>query len=238
MKWVGVATVAWLVVGAVVTLPTAPAAIAPALALCIRPAAPAWASSVVLGDTLRLAPQLIINGATSGSVPATWASGDTTVATVRGGLVVAVRVGSTFVQATTAGVLARYCVTVVRGLVPVATIGACAVGYGFRLGGPPRPLSYVDAAGRELHNVRWTSSDSTVVSISPVGLATPLAVGQVMIGAVGTDSAGVAQPPATFPMIVRVTWANVTGNPFAWAGIDGSVSAPTDVCNRVRIVPN
>lgn len=204
-------------------------------------------AQAILGDTLHLSATVAVNRIPRGYLPVLWLSGDTTVATVEilpatndDVRVRAVRLGATYIQASSTGQSSRACVTVVPKLVvppPVASVTLCAVGIGLLLAGPPAPLAYVAANGSELHNVRWATTAPAVMSVSSVGLVTPLAEGNGFVTAVGTDGNSVPQPAATFPVVVKATWAGVTGNPFAFAGLDGSVSAPSDPCAVVRIQP-
>ncbi len=143
-------------------------------------------ATLLVGTTLQLAatPKDSAGGTLSGRT-LSWASGDTTVASVDAkGLVTARAPGSTAVTASVEGKSGTMTLTVVP--VPVASItvaptsAAIFVGASRQFTATPKDSTGAPLAGR---TVTWSSGNSTVASVSATGLVTGAGAGSTSITA-------------------------------------------------------
>ncbi|MFQ5550579.1 MAG: Ig domain-containing protein, partial [Gemmatimonadales bacterium] len=146
-----------------------------------------------LGDQVRLSATVLDdNGNPVGDATVTWSSSDETVATVNGtGLVTAIGNGSATITAASGGVSASSTVTVTQVAASMA-VGPSSLSFGAL--GDQSQLSAVvsDANGNAMvgASVTWSSSDVTVVTVSPTGLATAVDNGSVSVTAVSGGVSG------------------------------------------------
>jgi M6 family metalloprotease-like protein len=146
----------------------------------------------------------------------TWASANTTVATVNAeGLVTAVGVGSTSITARVDGVTGAATIAVTP--VPVATVGVSPPTASLQAGTATTLAATArDAAGNALTDrlVRWASTSTEVATVSASGLVTAIGVGTASItatvdGVVGAATITVTAAPAT--IIQAVAGGNQQG---------------------------
>ena len=226
--------------------------------------APAEATIVALGDTLRLGAEAFdANGHAVEGTEFSWASGDASVATVDGsGLVTAVGNGTTSVTATAGSASGTAVVTVMQAPDSVAVAPAeatiVALGDTLRLG-----AKAFDANGHAVEGTEfsWASGDASVATVDASGLVTAVGNGTTSVTATagsasGTavvtvmqapDSVAVAPAEATIVALgdtlrlgAKAFDANghaVEGTEFSWASGDASV-ATVDASGLVTSVGN
>src|SRR6266513_1027456 len=149
---------------------------APVASVTVAPAT----ASVAMGQTVQLsATPTDANGNPLTGRVITWASSDTTVASVNGsGLVTAKTAGSATIMATSEGKSGTARITVTP--VPVATVtvapatASVATGQMMQLSATPKDASGNPLTGRV---ITWTSSDNTIASVNGSGLVTGVAAG-------------------------------------------------------------
>src|SRR5262249_36633610 len=134
--------------------------------------------------------------------PVTWASSNTSVASVdAGGTVTAMTPGTSSISASADGITGSQAMTVI--VAPVATVlgnpssAALITGGTFQLGAVTLDANNVPLTGR---TVTWTSDASGVATVSASGLVTAVAVGTATItatseGKTGTAAVTVSAPP-------------------------------------------
>lgn len=215
-------------------------------------------TSVVVGPnqaTLRVSTTLQLTdtaldggGAPITSQPATWASNNTSVATVNGsGLVVARAVGTARISATVAGITGAATITVT--LVPVVSIAITPQGANVyvhqttQLTATPEDSAGDPLAGRP---ITWKSLATGIATVTPAGLVTGVAAGAAVIqataqGVIGEDAlkvttapvSSVVLSPATSQVFIGQTEqltavvTNATGAPIPRAPVAYSSSTPS-----------
>jgi uncharacterized protein YjdB len=158
----------------------------------------------------------------------TWASGNTTVATVSAaGLVTAKAAGSATITATSEGRSGTAAITVVS--VPVASVtvspatASVAAGTTVQLAATTK-----DSAGGILtgRTVTWASSNTLVATVSATGLVTGVAPGSATITATSEGKSGTAAVTVTTGGGTRVGFFVTTSGS---SGGDGSAARPWDL---------
>ena len=174
----------------VVNVPVASVAVSPASA------------SVQAGATLQLtaAPQDSAGNPLAGR-PVSWATSNATIATVSGsGLVTAVAAGSATITASAEGKSGTASVTVTS--VPVASVGVAPatasvqVGQTTQLMATPKDQSGNALSGR---TVTWSSSNTSVATVSSGGLVAGATAGTATITATSEGKSGAAAVTVTTP---------------------------------------
>lgn len=164
-------------------------------------------SSVVLRDSLGR----IVTGQTIG-----WSSSRTTVASVGlGGVITGVSAGSATITASSQGKSGTAGITVNGTTVPVASVTVSAPSTSLTVGQTTQATAVTkDANGNVLTGraITWSSSNSSVATVSTSGLVTAVAAGSAQIlassgGQTGSVSISVASAPAAI-VTVTVTLAN------------------------------
>lgn len=152
--------------------------------------------SLVAGDTLRVAAEAVdANGHEVEGAGFSWASADTTVATVDAtGLVTGVGGGSVEITATSSGVTGRAELTVVTPTpttvaVTPDTVALTAIGHTAQLAAEVH-----DQAGRLMDAVAvtWSSGDTTVAEVDSTGMVTAAGSGATMVSAMVGEVSGAA----------------------------------------------
>ena len=152
--------------------------------------------TLVAGDTLRLAAEAVdANGHAVEGAGFSWASADTTVATVDAtGLVTGVAGGRVEITATSSGVTGRADLTVVaRTPTTVAvtpdTVALTAIGHTAQLAAEVR-----DQAGRLMDAVAvtWSSGDTMVAEVDSSGMVTAAGSGATVVSAMVGEVSGEA----------------------------------------------
>jgi len=195
---------------------TVTAASVPVASVSVTPAS----ASVNEGKTVQLTatPRDSSGNALSGRT-VTWASSNTSVATVSAsGLVTGKVAGTATITATSEGQSGTSTITVVR--VPVASVSvtpataSVQVGSAVQLTATPKDASGSPLTGR---TVTWASSDASVATVSTSGLVTGRAAGTATITATSEGQSGTAtitvtpQPPpgtSQFGHVIIVTEEN------------------------------
>ena len=208
--------------------------------------------TLVVGDTLRLAAEAFdANGHAVAGSEFTWASADTSVATVDAtGLATGAGAGEAEVTATASGITGRAVLTVVDPA-PAAiavtpdTVALTALGQTAQLTALVR-----DQVGRVMEGVRvsWSSADTAVAAVDSAGLVTAIGSGAATVTASAGEASGgalvtvmqsagsvVVSPAAdtiapgdTLRLAARAFDANgnaIAGAEFEWASSDESVTA-------------
>jgi murein DD-endopeptidase MepM/ murein hydrolase activator NlpD len=188
----------------------------PPAAVATVEVSPASASLAISATTQLSATTRDASGNTLSGRSVTWASGNTSIATVNAtGLVTAVSAGSTAVTATAEGRAGQATITVTPP--PVASVvlnrdtASVLAGGAVPLSATPR-----DAAGTTLtgRTITWSSSAPAVATVNAAGLVTTVAPGSAIITATAegrTASATItAVDPLRIPTFVRPFAANVS----------------------------
>jgi hypothetical protein len=160
----------------------------------------AAATEIFAGESTRLSVvALDSRGRTTSVRPAAWSSGNASVATVaQDGLVTGHSPGTVTVRATVDGAFGEVALTVRP--VPVASVSiqpdstTLTVGDSIQLVAVPMNASGNPLAGR---SIVWSSSDTTLVTITMAGLAKAVRTGRVTITAVSEGKAGSARVVAS-----------------------------------------
>jgi uncharacterized protein YjdB len=168
------------------------------------------AASIPVGGTVQLtATPLDSAGTALAGRAVTWASGNTTVASVSGsGVVTATAAGSATITATSEGKSGAATISVQALTVPVATVtvnpvsAALLVGQTVQLTATPRDSAGNALAGRAL---TWASGNTTVASVSSSGLVTARAAGSATITATSEGKSGTSSLTVTAVPVASVT---------------------------------
>jgi alpha-tubulin suppressor-like RCC1 family protein/uncharacterized protein YjdB len=179
--------------------------------------------TVSLVATLRAANQTIL-----ANRPITWASSQTSVATVVAGVVTGVAPGRASITATSE---ARVGVTLVLVAGPVVSVGVTPTNTTTRIGGGTQlSATAMDASGTTIpgRQATWTSSSDAVATVSSTGLVTPAAAGSATISATIDGKAGSATvtvlPPVTLTAVAVGTAhscaIDIDGVAYCWGAND------------------
>ena len=198
----------------------------PVASVTVSPAS----ASLQVGQTTQLTatPKDASGNPLSGRV-VTWASNNTTVATVSGsGLVSAKAAGSATITATSEGQNGTSSITVTQ--VPVATVTVSPASASVQVGLTVQlSATTKDANGNTLtgRSVTWSSSDTTIAKVSGSGLVTARAAGSAIITATSEGKSGTSA--------ITVTAAPPPGTHTGWyvttngsSGGSGTASSPWD----------
>jgi len=199
---------------AAITVPAPPPPV-PVASVAVTPAT----ASVNEGKTVQLtATPKDANGGTLSGRTVTWTSSNTTVATVSAsGLVTGKVAGSATITATSEGQSGTSAVTVVH--VPVASVSVAPATASVVAGGTVQlTATPKDASGGTLsgRTVTWTSSNTTVATVSASGLVTGKVAGSATItatseGQSGTSALTVTAAPPPGSGVVLVGAGDVAG---------------------------
>lgn len=169
-------------------------------------------ASLVMGTTQQLTatPRDAAGGGLTGRT-VTWSSSAPTVATVSTtGLVTSVAVGTATISATAEGIAGTSAITVTP--VPVASVSVLPAATSLPVGATQQVTASVrDAAGAALTGraVTWSSSASTVATVSATGIVTGVAAGSATITATVEGVTGTAA--ITVTPIATITIDPVSG---------------------------
>ena len=185
----------------------------PVASVVVTPAA----ASLTVGGTVQLtATPLDSVGTALAGRAVTWASSNTTVASVSAsGLVTAKAAGSATITATSEGKSGTATISVQALTVPVASVtvnplsAALLVGQTVQLAATPK-----DSAGNALTGraVTWASGNTTVASVSASGLVTAKAAGSATITATSEGKSGTASVTVTTAPVASVTVTPTTAS--------------------------
>ncbi|GHT21701.1 hypothetical protein AGMMS4957_10830 [Bacteroidia bacterium] len=168
----------------------------------------------VTGVTLKTATSLIVNGteqltatvqptnATNKTV--TWSSNNTSVATVStSGLITALAVGTATITATTAdgGKTATCTVTVAAATISVTSVTLDKTTATLTINGMEQLTATVQPTTATNQQVTWSSSNTSIATVSTSGLVTAKAVGTVTITVTTTDGGKTATCEVTVTSI-------------------------------------
>ena len=140
-------------------------------------------TSVVVQDTLQLISS--VNPALANQT-ITWSSSDESIATIdANGLITALKAGTTTIKAQSEdGAYDELVITVI----PMAPKSVAIIGDKEVILGNTVQLAASVSPNEALQTIVWISGDSTIATVSPTGLVTPLKGGTVTIKATSTDS--------------------------------------------------
>ncbi len=162
------------------------------------------AQTFPLAVTLKDAAGNVLTGRT-----VTWSSNASTVATVSSaGVVTAVGVGSATITATSGSASGTATVTV--ALAPVASVTLAPSSASIAIGATtPLTATLKDAAGNILtgRSITWSSSATTVATVSTAGVVTAVALGPATITATSGTASGTATITVTLPPVATITLA-------------------------------
>jgi 6-phosphogluconolactonase (cycloisomerase 2 family) len=148
---------------------------------------------------------------------ATWSSSDTGVATIAAGLTTSTGYGTTMITATVNGVSATATLTVTTPTLTSITVTpqSTTIYKGTAIQLKASGL-YADGSSVDLTNsVTWTSSDTTIATVSAKGLVQSLALGNATISAADTVTG-----TASLNIVTAFTWGATGSN-----GTSASVSS-------------
>ena len=161
----------------------------PVASVAVQPSAP----SLAVGEAVTLtAVPSDASGATLTDRAVTWTSSDSRIATVTAaGLVTAIAPGTATITATSEGRAGQATVAVVRAPVLTVTVAPAALDIAT---GQTRQLTLtVEDANHVIvtdRDVKWTSSDELVASVSPTGVVTARGTGAATITATSEGKSG------------------------------------------------
>ena len=153
---------------------------------------PSTGISLHTGDTYQLSPTVIPSNATNKSI--SWSSSNSQVATVTsGGLVKAVGLGSAVITGTAMdGNGAKVTCNVTVTNIPVTSISLNATSYqDVTVGQSYQLTATVTPSNATNKNVTWSSSNTSVVTVSSTGLAKTVGIGQATVTCTAKDGSGV-----------------------------------------------
>ena len=210
-------------------------------------------TSVEVGHNTTLIATVMPNNATNKNV--TWTSSDESVATVSNGLVTGVKAGTaTITVKTVDGNKTATCtVNVVETSVPVTGVGLNKQPMSLNIGMDEQLIPTVTPNNATNDNVVWTSSDSSVATVSLAGVVTGIKAGSVTITVRTVDGNKTATCEVTVidptiyvtgvninktelsidigkteTLVATVTPSNATNKSVTWASSDTSIVAVSD----------
>ncbi|MBQ0165032.1 MAG: Ig domain-containing protein [Bacteroidales bacterium] len=150
-------------------------------------------ASLAVGDTQQLSATVSPSNATNKNV--TWSSGNTSIATVLStGLVTAKAAGTVTIKATAAdgsGVYGSCTVTIKNSTIAVSSISVTPSTASLTVGTTKQLSATVSPSNATNKNVTWSSSNTSIATVSSTGLVTAKAAGKVTIKATAADGSGV-----------------------------------------------
>jgi uncharacterized protein YjdB len=174
-------------------------------------------ASLWVSDSVRLVARFYRDNTVDSSVAITWSTSDTSVAIIgASGVVLGRSDGATSVIASGGGALASAAIKVIRAPVKVVSVQPSSAtidtGATFQFA-----ATLLDAAGRTLTGrvVTWSSSDSTIATVSSTGLVRGIKSGSVSVTATSEGKSGsssltvAATPPAVANVAVQPSSASV-----------------------------
>jgi uncharacterized protein YjdB len=147
--------------------------------------------SLGIGESYTLSVSVLPSDAASKSVA--WSSSDSSVATVSAaGLVSAQKAGTARITAIAQDGSGKsgYMTLTVIGNVAVTSVTVTPASYSLNIGGSYRPSVSVLPSDAANKNVTWSSSDSSVATVSTAGLVTAQKAGTARIAATAQDGSG------------------------------------------------
>lgn len=156
--------------------------------------------------TINKGDKLTLKASGNYSSSVTWSSNNNNVATVSGGVVTAVGVGTCLITASAGNVKATCSVTVKNTSTSYSSINISPSSATINEGST-RQLS---ASGSGYNYVTWGSSNSTIASVNSSGLVTALKAGTCKITAYGKDSNGNTKATATATITVTAVPTTIT----------------------------
>ena len=198
-------------------------------------------AAVAAGQTVQLtATPKDANGNPLTGRAITWASGNTSVATVStSGLVTGLTAGSATITATSEGKSGSSGVTVTAVTVPVATVtvspanGTVFVGQTLQLTATPKDANGNALTGR---TISWASSATGIAAVNGSGLVTGQATGTATITATSEGKSGSAGVTVTTPPPPPTgTCLTQSGPLVTLSGLQTSTYEPTSLADFTRI---
>ncbi len=167
---------------------------------------PSSATLTAAGEFTTLSAQVRLSNGAIGTQTVTWSSTNPSVATVNAGTVTAVSSGQTTITATTAGVTGQASITVAIPTVQTVTVTPAtatltAVGQTRALAAEVRLSN--GAVGAQTPT--WTSSNTSVATVSTAGVVTAVASGQTNVVASVSTVSGQAAITVSLPTVQTVT---------------------------------
>lgn len=173
-------------------------------------------TEIAVGESLQLSATVSPSYATNKAV--TWTTSNSSVATVSAsGLVKAVKAGSVTISATAqdgSGARGTYTITVINPVVSVTSIAVTGSKKEIYGGESLQLSATVSPSNATNKSVTWTTSNSSVATVSTSGLVKAVKAGSVIITATARDGSGVR---GTYTLtvkdpIVSVTFITITGS--------------------------
>ena len=144
-----------------------------------------------LGETLKVSATVEPSNATDKTV--TWASSDTTVATVKDGLVTALKAGTTEISATAGSKTEKFTLTVTEPAPVLATSIFIDPGkVVFHIGETDEAYAEVDLDADD-QTIVWSTSDTNVITIDQNGLITAVGAGKADVIATTHDGSNLSE---------------------------------------------
>ena len=204
----------------------------PVASVSVAPANP----TITLGRTINLTAQALGSSSqTLSGRTVIWSSSAPAIATVTGtGVVGGVGIGSAVIFASIDGVLGHTTVTVVP--VPVATVTVSPATANIDAGSTTQLTATLkDASGMTLTGrvVSWSSSQTTIATVSPTGVVTGVAGGTATVTAMSEGRTGTATITVTGVRTVTVTPSTATISVLGSVSLTATVRDPSGA-----IVPN
>ncbi len=218
----------------------------PVASVALTPAS----ATIQVGQTQQLAATLKdASGNTLSGRAVSWSSSSPSVATVSGsGLVTGLATGSAAVTATSEGQSGTSSITVTT--VPVASVAVTPASATIQVGQTQQLAATLkDASGNTLSGraVSWSSSNSSVASVSSSGLVTGLAAGSAVITATSEGKSGTATltvvappPPPGAPGAVTdlvVAGATDTSVALSFTEVSDGTGQPASYDVRFAVAP-
>jgi len=188
-------------------------ALVPVASVTVSPAS----GSIVVGGTIQLmATTKDSAGNTLTGRSITWASSNTSTATVSAtGLVTGVAAGAATITATSEGKSATATVTVAVALVPVASVTVSPATASLFVGATKQlSATTKDSAGNVLTGraIAWSSSNTTAATVISSGLVTGKATGSATITATSEGKSGTASITVALVPVASVTVSPASGS--------------------------
>jgi len=168
-------------------------------------------TGIIVGNTETLTATIAPSNATNQNV--TWNSGNSAVATVSGGVVTPVAVGSTVITATTVdgGKTATCNVTVYTNTVAVSGVTLNKSSTSLFVGGTETLTAAIAPSNATNQNVTWSSDNTFVATVTAGGAVTAVAAGTAVI-TVTTADQGKTAACTVIVNKINVTFNSVTAN--------------------------
>jgi uncharacterized protein YjdB len=164
---------------------------------------------IIVGNTETLTATISPSNATNQNV--TWSSNNTSAATVSGGVVTAVAVGTATITATTVDGSKTATCNVTVNPIPVSGVILNKSTASITVEAPETLYATVEPSNAANKNVTWSSSNTSIVTVSESGEVNAVSVGTATITVTTADGNETASCTVTVDP-VNVTFSSVTAN--------------------------